>query len=204
MADALSVRVLFCSSAVAGDDGLADVPVRIRVNASIREIMGRLGQKIPRFAGGKRLQIVSIVDAVEIREDVTSAQQLLGGERLLVLHDHDPVFEQGRQTDTVATECQVWENALPEWLMVALETELASGHRQQPTPVGALSDNKMHTWWVPLTPQGEPVHDSGGAIHEAIRRLYQLMCPDWQGSPPVGAEWWCECHRAAPCRSVSI
>jgi hypothetical protein len=29
-------------------------------------------------------------------------------------------------------------------------------------------------------------------VCEVIRRLYQLMQTHWDGSPPVGAEWWGE------------
>ena len=76
-------------------------------------------------------------------QELTSAQQLQGCERLLVLSDRPAVCEQGRPADAV--EARVWERALPPELLDALTHELTRNHRAASR--SALAGEKMHTWW---------------------------------------------------------
>jgi hypothetical protein len=162
--DALSVAVRFCSSAVACPGAPPDLPARVRANAPVRDILTRLGNRVPRFAGGRRLLIVHDDDGGggdPLLEELTSAQALRGGERLLVMCDREPAFEQGRPCPVGclaedytlhlgAVHTRAWEHALPEWLMGALEAELAAPPTVGATTGaldGALAGDKMHTWW---------------------------------------------------------
>lgn len=176
--------------------------VKIRADASVTEILRRLGKKFPQFASGQRLallieghppqgeQSVAGREMGQRLQELTSAQQLRGGERVLVLTDRPPACEQGRPTDTV--EARVWDMALPVELLNALTIELTRNHRA--ATASSLPGQKMHTWWVPLNPNGEATCPCpSSTVPAAIRHLHELAFGDasgWKGEPPIGAEWW--------------
>ena len=201
-----AVRVTFCCSPGHGATPAADgsVSVKIRADASIREILRRLGGKFPQFAGGQRLLLLppprdgadalageeEASGAAAAPQELTSAQQLQGGERLLVLSDRPAVCEQGRPADAV--EARVWERALPPELLDALTRELTRNHRAASR--SALAGEKMHTWWLPLTADGVATRACPSkTVPAAIRHLHRLAFGEgsgWEGELPIGAEWW--------------
>ncbi len=204
-----SVRVTFCPACSARAPRSAGTPegsvsVKIRADASVAEILRRLGKKFPQFATGQRLallleehppppqgeQSVGRSEMAQRLQELTTAQQLRGGERLLVLTDRLPVCEQGRPADSV--EARVWDMALPLQLLSALTVELTRNHRA--ATASSLPGEKMHTWWVPLDSNGTATHPCpSSTVPVAIRHLHELAFGDasgWKGEPPIGAEWW--------------
>ena len=205
------VRVTFCpcSGDLGATPSTADgsVSAKIRADASVSEILRRLGRKFPQFATGQRLALLPPEGEQRAAgsgeagnglqrqlQELTSAQQLRGGERLLVLSDRPPACEQGRPADTV--EARVWDTALPLELLDALTTELTRNHRA--ATASSLPGEKMHTWWVSLDPHGGATHPCPSeTVPAAIRHLHRLAfgaASGWQGEPPIGAEWWVRDH----------